>query len=162
MQTLKRIFNPNALRQWIVVFLAGLVVLTTTACSTTQAAVSPSNGAGSNPAAADSEGMYPHSDTDMDTSGADAKADRMIRQAEQRIQENIDKPIPQRYGDAVKDVGQAAKETAKDAGQTVKEAAKNIGKSTQRAADNAGENARGMVNGAADTVDRLAPNQPNS
>ncbi|MBD1915704.1 MULTISPECIES: hypothetical protein [Cyanophyceae] len=174
MQTLKRIFNPNTLRQWIVVFLAGLVVLTTTACGTTQAAV-PGNSSGStnNPATADSEGMYPHKDTDMDTSGADAKADRMIRQAEQRIQENIDKPIPQRYGETAKDLGQAAKETAKDAGQTVKEAAKdvrqsakeaakNIGKSTQRAADNAGENARGMVNGAADTVDRLAPNQPNS
>lgn len=155
MQTLKRIFNPNVLRQWIVVFLAGLVVLTTTACSTTQAAVSPSNGAGRNPATASSEGMYPHSDTDMDTRGADAKADRMIRQAEQRIQENIDKPLGQRYSEAGQEVGQSAKETAKNA-------AKNIGQSTKRAADNAAENARGMVNGAANTVDRLAPNQPNS
>ncbi|MBW4459796.1 MAG: hypothetical protein KME47_06085 [Nodosilinea sp. WJT8-NPBG4] len=162
MQTLKRIFNPNALRQWIVVFLAGLVVLTTTACGTAQAALPTGNSGSNNPATADSEGMYPHKDTDMDTSGADAKADRMIRQAEQRIQDNIDKPIPQRYGDAAKDVGQSAKETAKDVGQSAKEAVKNIGKSTQRAADNAGENARGMVNGAADTVDRLAPNQPNS
>lgn len=136
MQTLKRIFNPNALRQWIVVFLAGLVVLTTTACGTTQAAVPTGNSSGS-VSSPDSESMYPYKDTDMDTSGADAKADRMIRQAEQRIQENIDKPIPQRYG-----------ETAKDVGQSAKEAVKNIGKSTQRAADNAAENARGMVNGA--------------
>jgi len=151
MQTLKRIFNPSALRQWIGVFLAGLVVLTTTACSTTQAAVPPSNGAGNNPATANSEGMYPHKDTDMDTRGADAKADRMIRQAEQRIQENIDKPLGQRYSEAGKEVGQSAKE-----------AAKNIGQSTKRAANNAAENARGMANEAADTVDRLAPNQPNS
>ena len=153
MQTLKRIFNPNTLRQWIVVFLAGLVVLTTTACGTAQAALPTGSSSGStnNPATANSEGMYPHKDTDMDTSGADAKADRMIRQAEQRIQKNIDKPISQRYGDAAKDVGQSAKESVK-----------NIGKSTQRAADNAAENARGVVNGAADTVDRLAPNQPNS
>ncbi|MBD2111824.1 MULTISPECIES: hypothetical protein [Cyanophyceae] len=149
MQTLKRIFNPNALRQWIVVFLAGLVVLTTTACGTAQAALPTGNSSGSNnPATADSEGMYPHKDTDMDTSGADAKADRMIRQAEQRIQENIDRPIPQRYGDAAKDVGQSAKETAQDVGQSAKEAVKNIGKSTQRAADNAAENARGVVNGS--------------
>jgi len=139
MQTLKRIFNPNALRQWIVVFLAGLVVLTTTACGTAQAALPTGNSSSStnNPATANSEGMYPHKDTDMDTSGADAKADRMIRQAEQRIQKNIDKPIPQRYGEAAKDVGQSAKETVK-----------NIGKSTQRAADNAAENARGVVNGS--------------
>lgn len=143
MQTLKRIFNISALRQWIVVFLAGLVVLTTTACNATQAAVPPSN---NNPATANNEGMYPHKDTDMDTSGADAKADRMIRQAEQRIQENIDKPIPQRYGETAKDVGQAAKE-----------AAKNIGQSTKRAADDAADTARDLVNGAADTPERLAP-----
>jgi hypothetical protein len=150
MQTLKRIFNPSAWRQWAVVFLAGLVVLTTTACGSTQAAVPPSNGSGS-VNSPKSEGMYPHKDTDMDTSGADAKADRMIRQAEQRIQKNIDKPLSQRYGEAGQEVGQSAKE-----------AVKNIGKSTQRAADNAAENARGMGNGAAETVDRLAPNQPNS
>lgn len=147
MQTLKRIFNPNALRQWLVIFLAGLVVLTTTACGATQAAVPPSNGSGSiNPPK--SEGMYPHKDTDMDTRGADAKADRMIRQAEQRIQENVDKPL-----------GQRANETRKDVGQSAKQAAKNIGQSTQRAADNAADNARDMVNGATDTVDRLTPNR---
>lgn len=150
MQTLKRIFNSNAWRQWMVIFLAGLVVLTTTACNATQAAVPPSNGSGSiNPP--QSEGMYPYKDTDMDTRGADAKADRMIRQAEQRIQENVDKPLGQRAG-----------ETGQDLGQAAKEAAKNIGKSTKRAAENTAENARDMVNGAADKADRLAPNRPNS
>lgn len=149
MQTLKRIFNPSAWRQWMVIFLAGLVVLTTTACGATQAAVPVNNTARTtNPP--QSEGMYPHRDTDMDTGAADAKADRMIRQAEQRIQENIDKPVSQRYGEAGQEIGQSAKQ-----------AVENIGKSTQRAADNAADNARGMVNGAADTVDRLAPNQPN-
>lgn len=150
MQTLKRIFNPNALRQWIVVFLAGLVVLTTTACGATQAAVPPGNGSGS-ASPAKSDGMYPYKDTDMDTSGADAKADRMIRQAEQRIDENIDKPLTQRYGETGQDLGQAAKETVK-----------NIGKSTKRAAENTAENARGVINDAADKVDHLAPSSPNS
>ncbi len=81
--------------------------------------------------------MYPHKDTDMDTRAADAKADRMIRQAEQRIQQNSDKSLGQR---------------AEEVGQSAKQAAENIGQSTQRAADNAADNARGLVNGAADAV----------
>ncbi len=137
MPTVKRIFNPTAWRQWLVVFLAGLVVLTTTACGTTQAAVPPSNGSGTiNPG--QSENMYPHKDTDMDTRAADAKADRMIREADQRIEKNIDKPLGQR---------------AEEIGKSAKQAAENIGQSTQRAADNAADNARGLVNGAANRID---------
>lgn len=136
MQALKRMFNPSVWRQLMVVFLAGLVVLTTTACGSTQAAVPVDNQSNTiNPPK--SEGMYPHKDTDMDTRAADAKADRMIRQAEQRIQQNSDKSLGQRAGEV---------------GQSAKQAAENIGQSTQRAADNAAENARGLVNGTADTV----------
>ncbi|MEA5448767.1 hypothetical protein VB780_09330 [Leptolyngbya sp. CCNP1308] len=136
MQTLKRIFNPSAWRQWMVVFLAGLVVLTTTACGATQAAVPVDNNSAT-AVSPKSEGMYPHKDTDMDTRAADAKADRMIRQAEQRIEQNSNKSLGQQ---------------AEEVGQSAKRAAENIGQSTQQAADNAAENARGLVNGAADTV----------
>lgn len=146
MQTLKRMFNPSAWRQWMVVFLAGLVVLTTTACGATQAAVPVDNTSGTINSPK-SEGMYPHKDTDMNTRAADAKADRMIRQAEQRIEQNSDKSLGQR---------------AEEVGQSAKQAAENIGQSTQRAAENAAENARGLVNGAADSVNQSAPNRPNS
>ncbi|WOD40239.1 hypothetical protein [Nodosilinea sp. E11] len=145
MQTLKNLFNPTVWRQWMIVFLAGVVVFMTTACGTTQAAAPGNSSARDlNPAAnsAKTEGMYPHKDTDMDTSAADAKADRMIREANQRIQQNIDKSV----GERVEDVGQSAKQ-----------AAENIGASTQRAAENAADNARGVVNGAANAVDRAAP-----
>ncbi|MGB3310175.1 MAG: hypothetical protein WBG32_24095 [Nodosilinea sp.] len=134
MQALKQVFNPTALRQWAIVFLAGLVVLVTTACGAAQSSA-PRNSVGS-AAPAQSEGMYPHKDTIRDTSAVDAKADRMIRQAEQRIQNNDDNAI--------------------------EEAAKNIGKSTQRAADNAAANTKGAVDRAATAVDRNTPDLPNS
>lgn len=131
MQTLKRMFNPSAWRQWMVVFLAGLVVLTTAACGAIQAAVPVDHNSDTiNPPK--SEGMYSHKDTDMDTRAADAKAERMIRQAEQRIQQNSDKSLGQRAGEV---------------GQSAKQAAENIGQSTQRAADSAADNVRGLVNG---------------
>jgi hypothetical protein len=144
MQILKRIFNPAAWRQWMVVFLAGLVVLTTTACGSTQAArpvnntssapVNDTSGVANRP---QSEGMYPYKDTNRDTRAADAKADRMIREANQRIQQGNDQSV----GERAEEVGQAAKQ-----------ALDNIGQSTQRAADNAADNARGLVNGTADPV----------
>lgn len=136
MQILKRIFNPSTWRQWMVVFLAGLVVLTTTACGATQAAT-PGNTTSGRLNAPQSEGMYPHKDTEMDTRAADAKADRMIREANQRIQQGNNQSVEDR---------------AEELGQSAKQAVENIGQSTQRAADNAADNARDLVNGAADTI----------
>ncbi|MGF1519269.1 MAG: hypothetical protein ACFCVB_15925 [Nodosilinea sp.] len=142
MQTLKRIFNPSTWRQWAIVFLAGLVVLTSTACGATQAAVPSNNVSGTtNPSITDpskSEGMYPHKDNDMDTRATDAKADRMIREANQRIQQGNDQSVGER---------------AEEVGKSAKQAAENIGQSTQRAAKTAADNARGMVNGVVDSVD---------
>ncbi|HZG38099.1 MAG TPA: hypothetical protein VEZ50_05405 [Nodosilinea sp.] len=147
MQVLKRVFNFAALRQWAIVFLAGLMVLVTTACGATQAATPPNNTAGAN--SAQSEGMYPHKDTTRDTSAADAKADRLIRQAEQRIESGSNNPV---------------KKTADNIGKSTQPASDNIGKSTQRAADNVADSARkglnqlgqgvkGAVNDAANAVD---------
>ncbi|PSR18657.1 hypothetical protein C8255_06175 [filamentous cyanobacterium CCP3] len=135
MQILKRVFNPTALRQWAIVFLAGLVVLVTTACGAAQSSTPARDSVGS-AGTAQNEAMYPHKDTNRDTSAADAKADRMIRQAEQRIESTDD--------------------------NAVKEAAKNIGKSTQRAADNAAANTKGAIDRAANAVDRNTPDLPNS
>jgi chemotaxis regulatin CheY-phosphate phosphatase CheZ len=131
MQILKRVFNPTALRQWAIVFLAGLVVLVTTACGAAQSSTPARDSVGS-AGPAQNEAMYPHKDTDRDTSAADAKADRMIRQAEQRIESTDD--------------------------NAVKEAAKNIGKATKRAANNAVENTKEAASSAANAVDRNTPN----
>ncbi|MGB3202331.1 MAG: hypothetical protein WBA99_15610, partial [Nodosilinea sp.] len=123
----------TALRQWMIIFLAGLVVLVTTACGAAQSSTPATESVGS---AAQNEAMYPHKDTNRDTSAADAKADRMIRQAEQRMNKTDD--------------------------NAVEEAAKNIGKSTQRAADNAAANAKGVLDSAANAVDRNTPDLPKS
>ncbi|MBE9159798.1 hypothetical protein IQ265_23605 [Nodosilinea sp. LEGE 06152] len=131
MQIVKRVFNPTALRQWAIVFLAGLVVLVTTACGAAQSSTPARDSVGS-AGPGQNEAMYPHKDTVRDTSAADAKADRMIRQAEQRIESTED--------------------------NAVKEAAKNISKATKRAADNAVENTKEAASSAANAVDRNTPN----
>lgn len=135
MQVLKRIFNITALRQWAIVFLAGLMMLATTACGAAQSSTPATDSVGS-AGTAQNEAMYPHSDTTRDTSAADAKADRLIRQAEQRMNNTDD--------------------------NAVEEAAKNIGKSTQRAADNAAANTKGAIDNAASAVNRNTPDLPNS
>ena len=62
-------------------------MLVTTACSGTPKAAVPA-GEGYNPETPPGQAMYPHKDTKRDTSAADAKADRLIQQAEQRRQKN--------------------------------------------------------------------------
>lgn len=159
MQTLKRMFNPSAWRQWAIVFLAGLVILTSTACGATQAAAPTDNISGTtSPSITKSskgEGMYPYKDNNMDTRAADAKAERMIREANQRTQQGNNKSL----GERAEDVGQSAKQTAENIGQSAKQAAENIGQSTQRATENAADNVRGMVDTAADAVDKVTPDR---
>jgi hypothetical protein len=89
-QTLKRFADINRWRQWAIVFLAGVLMLVSTAQAmvpnpttrstpTPKAETTPKTG-----------GMYPYKDTYRDTSAADAKADRMIREAKQRAQQGSD------------------------------------------------------------------------
>lgn len=135
-QTLKEVADINRWRQWAMVLLASVVILVST-CGSAQAAA-PNSAPLDTLSPPKAESMYPYKDTDMDTSAADAKADRMIREANQRIQQGYDKPL----GQQVEEVGQSAQQ-----------AAKNIGQSTQRAAENAAENARGLVDRAVNAID---------
>jgi hypothetical protein len=168
MKTLKQFFKTLSLRQLVVVFLAGVFMLVSTACSSGTRAAAPA-GEGYNP---DTPGqaMYPHKDTKRDTTAADAKADRLIRQAEKRRQK-IQGP-----GDYVEEVepGKTVQRQAEKVGQSAKQAAENIGKSTQRAAESAAESTqkglRNVQEGASKAADQAAgavdrattPNFPNS
>ncbi len=168
MKTLKQFFKTMSLRQLVVVFLAGVLMLVSTACNSNTRAAVPV-GEGYNP---DTPGqaMYPHKDTKRDTSAADAKADRLIRQAEKR-QQKIQGP-----GDYLEEVepGKTVKEQAENVGKSAQRAAENLGKSTQRAAENAAESTQNGLNNvkegvskaadqATDAVDRATtPNFPNS
>ncbi|MDB9524698.1 hypothetical protein PN498_01745 [Oscillatoria sp. CS-180] len=108
-----------------------------------------------NPNLAD-QGMYPYKDTQRDTTVADAKADRSIKQAERRRRQKL------QTGGYVDDVAPAKsiREQAKDIGRSAERAAENVGDSTQRAADNAVQNTKkGLQNlreGASDAAERAA------
>jgi hypothetical protein len=147
-RVLKQIYRPDVWRRLAIVFLAGFVVLVSTACGATRAATPVNNSPSAvNPSRGQTEGMYPHKDTDMDTSAADAKADRMIREADQRIKQGYDKSV-----------GQSAKQAAENIGESTQRAAENAAENAQQGLDRLGQSAKGVVNGAADQV---APNRPN-
>lgn len=168
MKTLKQFLKSLNLRQVAVVFLTGIFMLVSTACSGPPRAAVPT-GEGYNP---DTPGqaMYPHKDTKRDTSAADAKADRMIRQAKKR-QQKIQGP-----GDYIEEVepGKTVREQAENVGKSAQRAAENVGKSTKRAAESAAESTQeGLSNvkegvskaadKAADAAERAGtPNFPNS
>jgi hypothetical protein len=124
MLTLQRMFNPQLWRRGLILVIAGVMLIITTACGKAQA-VTPDDAihdAGAKTTGIeDHSGMYPFKDTERDTTAADAKADRMIREAKQRTNQFnspadwVDSVTPDRPLEA--------------AGQ----AAENIGKSTQRA-----------------------------
>ncbi|MGB3516515.1 MAG: hypothetical protein WBA43_08665 [Elainellaceae cyanobacterium] len=151
MQTIQRLFRAFSLRQFLAVTLTGMLVLTSVACNAPQAAAP----AEPNPSTTGQD-MYPHQDTTRDTSAADAKAERMVRQAEQRIQTGkspkdlVDEVTPDK----------SLEQQAKDVGQSAKQAAENVGKSTQRAAENAAENTQSglktLKESAEDVADRAA------
>jgi hypothetical protein len=133
-QTCKRVLNPSAWRQWAIVFLAGVVLLVSTACnSSSDAATSPR---GANVGAAHTDSMYPYKDTERDTRASDAKASRLIRQAEQRLDKATG---PKAVLDNVTP-DKSLEQQVDKAGKSARQAVENIGKSTQRAAENAAEN----------------------
>jgi membrane-associated HD superfamily phosphohydrolase len=179
MKTLRELFKTISLRQLVVVFLAGVFMLVTTACSGTPRAAVPT-GEGYNP---DTPGqaMYPHKDTKRDTSAADAKADRLVRQAEQRqkkIQgpgDYLDEVEPGKtVRDQAENVGKSAQRAAKNVTSSAEQAAENVGKSTKRAAENAAESTQKGLNNVREGVSEAAdqatdavesastPNFPNS
>jgi hypothetical protein len=148
MNNLKQMLNFKGLRQWLAIFLAGVVMLVSTACSAAKATTPP----GANPSLNRpnaTEGMYPHKDTERDTSAADAKAERMIREANQRTNQF---QSPKDWVDEVTP-DQSLGDQAKDIKQSAQRAAKQVGESTRQAAENAVDNTQGALDRAGDLVD---------
>ena len=152
MKTLKQFLQYFNLRQVAVVFLTGVFMLVSTACSSDTRSAVPT-GEGYNP---DTPGqaMYPHKDTKRDTSAADAKADRLIRQAEKR-QNKIQGP-----GDYIEEVepGKTVKEQAENVGKSAQQAVENAGKSTQRAAEKATQSAQQAAENVGEAAQQAAKN----
>lgn len=169
MKKLKEFFANLTLRQILTVVLAGVLILTTAACSGSKATTPQS----SNPSIGGGD-MYPHADTERDTTAADAKARREIRQAEQRREKVLNpnqdymgeetKPVKQakqKTQEAVQsaqqtadDVGNSAQRAANEVGNTTQSAAKNAARNTQAGVENLKQNTQKAVDQAADAVDQ--------
>jgi hypothetical protein len=161
MQTLKQIVNLRALRQIIVVFLAGILVLVSTACSPTRAATPVNNSSNYNPDPA-GQAMYPHKDTMRDTSAADAKANKVIRQTEQRLKkvqspkDYLNEVTPdQSPQQQVKDLGRSAQQAVENTGDSIQRAAKNAAENTQNSFGNLKENTQKAVDHVVNDIEKI-------
>lgn len=154
MKKLQQFLEKLSLRQVLTAVLAILVVATSVACSGTQAETSnPSIGAGD---------MYPHEDTERDTTAADAKARRTIREAEKRREKvlslNEDYMEETQPAKAIKKqakkAAKSAQETADEVGDSAQQAAKNAARNTQDSLENLKENTQNAADKAAEAIDQ--------
>ncbi|NJL49028.1 MAG: hypothetical protein HC929_18175 [Leptolyngbyaceae cyanobacterium SM2_5_2] len=136
MSILHRGFNPQLWRSGLIIVLAGVLLTITTACGNAQA-ITPDR-AMDNPGAKttaieDPNGLYHFKDTERDTTAADAKAKRMIREAKQRTNQFNS---PADWVDSV---------TPDCPLEAAGNAAENIGESTQRAVKSAADKVQNSV-----------------
>ena len=160
MKTLKRIFSKLAIRQILTVILAGFLLVTSVACSGSKATAPET----SNPSIGGGD-MYPHADTERDTTAADAKARREIREAEKR-REKVLNPDQDYMGEETKPAKQvkeqtqeaveSAQQTAADVGNSAQQAANQVGEATQSAAKNAARNTKVGLENLKDNTQKAA------
>lgn len=156
MKSITEFLQTRFLKPLLIVFIAGVLVFSNVACS--------QNGAG--PTVGDNPGttgqdMYPYEDNRMDTSAADAKAKRVIKQNE-RLREDIDSPgeyvdanTPDKsLGEQAEEAGRSAKQAAKNAGESTKQAAKNAVENTEKGLENVKKNTQKALDQAEDAVDQ--------
>jgi|GEM_PF-1076389 len=178
MKRLKQFFQTISLRSFLVVVLAGFLLLSTTACQRGQAAT-PLNPRTNPPAASDrsGQGMYPTTDTATRNPAAEAKADRLVRDAERRLQkvqspsEIVDEvtPLDRQAEDAgrnikrnAEDIGRSAKRTAEDVGDATRRGTRNLKRNTEDALDRAGNAVDRATDRAGNAVDRTTDRTANS
>ncbi|NJL44873.1 MAG: hypothetical protein HC922_02215 [Leptolyngbyaceae cyanobacterium SM2_3_12] len=161
-------FSTAPLRSLLGLFLAGALLFFSTACGSTQAAApianplappSSDNGS-SNTVSQPGQDMYPHTDTQRDTTASDTKAERMVQQAKQRIQNNqgvsgyVDEITPDRTLDRqAKDLGRSVQRAAEDVGDSAQQAAENAADNTQKGFRNLKQNAQKAIDEASDALE---------
>ena len=146
------LLNPTRLFRILTVFLAGLLVIFTTACSDGPANALDKNGRPEVPSNAVSSpyrgGMNGYSDVDprATTSGANSKANDIVKKAEGNIQKGADSldkyadnyrkgtPLNERVENLTEDVGESAKNTAKGVAKGTQRGVENLKENTQNAA----------------------------
>ncbi len=142
MKTIKQFFQNLSIsgRQLLVIFLAGMMILVTTACGRTDAATPYTSNSTTNPA-------------------TDGKVEHLIRQADRNNQKvrntqdylnevTPDKPLTEQ----AKDLGKSAKRTADNLGKSAQNAVKNTPDKTQKGLRNLKENIGEAIDQANDAA----------
>ncbi|ACB51147.1 unknown [Crocosphaera subtropica ATCC 51142] len=164
MNTLKRFFQNIKIKQLLVTLLAGVLLLTSTACgSGRMQAATPSSSGSPNDTGRPQPGqsIYPTSDVqkEQDTTASDRKAKGLIEEAKKRNQKDqtpdelVDELTPDKsVPEQAKDLSQSAKEAAQNATKNTKKAAKNAAENTKEGLKNLKENTQNMVDQATDAI----------
>lgn len=160
--------NPTRLFRVLTVFLAGLLVIFTTACSDGPANALDKNGRPEVPSNAVSSpyrgGMNGYSDVDprANTSAANRNANDVVKKAEGNIQKRADSfdkyaenyrkgtPLNERVENLTEDIGESTKNTVKG-----------VAKGTQRGTENVKENSQNAAKSAPDVVENAKQNAGN-
>ncbi|MFB2897116.1 DUF6658 family protein [Aerosakkonemataceae cyanobacterium BLCC-F50] len=173
--------NPTRLFRVLTVFLAGVLVIVTTACSDGPANALDKNGRPEVPSNAVSSpyrgGMNGYSDVDprANTSGLNSKANDLVNKAEGNIQKGADSfekyadnytsgtPLNERVENLTKDIGESTKNTAKDVTKGTQRGVENLKGNTQNAAksvpnvvEEATQNAKNTARDAAKASDKIS------
>lgn len=163
------LFNPTRLFRILTVFLAGLLVIVTTACNNGPANALDKNGRQEVPSNAVSSpyrgGMNGYSDVDprASTSGANSKANDIVRKAEGNIQKGADSF--DKYGENYRKgtpLNERVENLAEDVGESTKNTAKGVAKGTQRGVENLKANTQNAAESAPKVVDQAKENAKNA
>ncbi|MCD8487293.1 MAG: hypothetical protein LRZ84_11330 [Desertifilum sp.] len=164
------------LRQVLTVFLAGVLLVISTACSNNALARTADQVEDEVPSSALTNkfegGMNNYRDTDprRDTKGADAKAEGLVRNSQRNIDKSVDgadeyvrnykqgTPLDERVKNLSEDVGEATSNTAEDFAEGTERGFKNLKQNASRAVDGIGDTVGDAADNASDTVERSADN----
>jgi hypothetical protein len=166
MKSIKKVLQALSLKQLLVAFFIGVMVLTSTACSNADVATTTTKPLETNPSIEGNpstvgQDMYPYEDTRMDTSAADAKTTRAIQKNErlrnknESVGEAVQEALPNKsVGEQAKDVGRSTEQAVETAGDKTQQAAENTAKNTRRGLKNLKENTENAIEQAGDALDQ--------
>ncbi|AFY65128.1 hypothetical protein [Geitlerinema sp. PCC 7407] len=160
----------GSFKQIVIVFLAGVLLLVSTACGQDAGMATKGLTNGSNqpetelyrPRQAKEGGMnvYPDTDPRRDTSRAAAKADKLVKNAKQQAQQtdglggvfaNIRSNAEP--GETAEQAARSVKQTAQDATQGAQRGARNLQENARNAGENVTKSASRSVKDAADAIE---------
>ncbi|MGA9381096.1 MAG: DUF6658 family protein [Phormidium sp.] len=169
MKQIISLLNPTRLFRVLTVFLAGLLVIFTTACSDGPANALDKNGRPEVPSNAVSSpyrgGMNGYSDVDprANTSGVSSQTNDLVNKAEGNIQKRADSF--DKYADNYRKgtaLNERVENLTEDVGESTKNTAKGVTKGTQRGVENLQENTQNAAKSLPNVLDDAKQNAKNT